>query len=89
MPSYKVEQRRLTYRGRDFHFVSYEGHPANERRGEIAEGAMWCLMNEGKRRPVMPQVPGQAVEELDRALLAWLREQIPRMPEPVPTRRPF
>ena len=48
-----------------------------------------CLMNEGKRRPVMPQVPGQAVEELDRALLAWLKEQIPRMPEPAPTRRPF
>lgn len=90
MPSYKVEQRHVTFRGRDFHFVSYEGHGANERRGEVEEPAMWCLMNEGKRRPVMPQVAGQDEIELDRALLGWVQEQLgDRIPNPVQTRRPF
>ena len=58
MSSYKVEQRRLSFRGRDFHFVSYEGRPANERRGEEASPPMWYLMGPAKRWPVMPQVAG-------------------------------
>ena len=33
-------------------------------------------MNEGKRRPVMEQVPGMAIEDLDRALLAWVEAEI-------------
>ena len=37
---------------------------------------MWYLMNEGKRRPVMEQVPGMPIEELDRALLAWVELEI-------------
>ena len=75
MSSYKVEQRRLNFRGRDFHFVSYEGRPANERRGEEASPPMWYLMGPAKRWPVMPQVAGQADEEIDRALLGWLTRQ--------------
>ena len=88
--SYKVEQRHLTFRGRQFHFVSYEGRPANERRGEQAEPPMWCLMNEGKRHPVMPQVLGQEPAEVDQALLTWVQEQIPAPTpgRPLP-RRPF
>lgn len=74
--SYKVEQRRLSYRGREFHFVSYEARAANERRGEPAIPPMWYLMNEGKRRPVLPHVPGQEVVELDLALLRWVDEQV-------------
>ena len=65
--SYKFEQRRLIHRGREFHFVSYDAQIANERRGEVAMPPMWYLMNEGKRRPVMEQVPGMPIEELDRA----------------------
>lgn len=76
VPGYKVEQRHLILGERSFHFVSYEGRPANVRRGEDAEGPMWCLMSEGRRRPVMPHTPGQALEELDRQLLQWLREQL-------------
>ena len=38
--------------------------------------AMWYLMNEGKRRPVMEQVAGMPVEELDRALLHWVETRI-------------
>lgn len=77
MSSYKIEQRRLLFRGRDFHFVSYEGRPAHERRGELAEPPMWCLMNEGKRRPVMPHTVGQDPVEVDRALVRWLTENVP------------
>jgi len=74
--SYKFEQRRLVHRGREFHFVSYDAHPANERRGEIAMPPMWYLMNEGKRRAVMELVTGMPVEELDRALLEWVDSEI-------------
>jgi hypothetical protein len=72
---YKVEQCRVTYRGRDFHFVSYDGQPANIRKGEVAVVAMWYLMGPGKRWPVMPQVPGQADDERERAFVTWLKEQ--------------
>lgn len=74
--AYKVEQRRLTYRGRVFHFVSYEAVPANERRGVQAVPPMWHLMNEGKRRPVMPHMLGQEPDDLDAALLRWVEETI-------------
>lgn len=76
MSSHKVEQRRLSHRGREFHFVSYDAQVANERRGQPAIPAMWYLMNEGKRRPVLPHVPGQELMELDVALLQWVDEQV-------------
>ena len=76
MSSHKVEQRRISHRGREFHFVSYEAQVANERRGQPAIPAMWYLMNEGKRRPVLPHVPGQEPIELDGALLRWVGEQV-------------
>ena len=75
MSSYKVEQHHVQYRGRNFHFVSYDGHPANERRGEPAVPPMWYLMGSGKRWPVMPQVSGQPQDETERDLITWLREQ--------------
>lgn len=75
MSSYKVEQRRVNYGGRDFHFVSYDGYPSNERRGVEAVPPMWYLMGPGRRWPVMQQVLGQADDELERALLAWLEQQ--------------
>jgi hypothetical protein len=37
---------------------------------------MWYLMNEGKRRPVLPHVQGQELPELDNALLQWVDEQV-------------
>jgi hypothetical protein len=73
---YKVEQRRVVLRGREFHFVSYEPHPANERRGEPAVPAMWCLMNEGHRREVMPHVVGQDPVAVERALRRWVETNI-------------
>ncbi len=76
MSSYKIEQRRLLHRGREFHFVSYEARIANERRGEAAIPPMWYLMAAGKRRPVMEQVVGQEPGDIDRLLLAWIEEHI-------------
>ena len=73
---HKVEQRRLSHRGRVFHFVAYEGVPANERRGQPSVPPMWHLMNEGKRRPVMKHLLGQELEELDAALLRWVDQQV-------------
>jgi hypothetical protein len=73
--NYKVEQHRVHYRGRDFHFVSYDGYPANERRGEPSVPPMWYLMGPGRRWPVMPQVLGQREEDIVRSLVAWLRDQ--------------
>jgi len=86
--SYRSEQRRLTHRGREFHFVSYEGRPANERRGETALPPMWYLMSEGKRSPVMSQIAGQELAALDRALIAWLDEHVFEKPlDAAPGRR--
>jgi hypothetical protein len=75
MSSYKVEQRRVTYRGRDFHFVSYDGDVGNKRQGVDATPPMWYLMGPGRRWPVMPQVLGQADDALERALVQWLEKQ--------------
>jgi hypothetical protein len=90
MSTYKVEQRRLVHRGREFHFVSYEARIANERRGEAAIPPMWYLMNAGKRRPVMEQVVGQEPGEIDRELLRWIEEHIlppVEAPDTAPRRR--
>lgn len=76
MSTFKVEQRRLLFQGREFHFVSYEGRPANQRKGDPAEPPMWYLMSEGKRRAVMPHTAGDDPALVDRALLGWLEEHI-------------
>lgn len=89
MSSFKVEQRRLLFRGREFHFVSYEGRPANERKGDPAEPPMWYLMAEGKRRAVMPHTAGDDPALVDRALLRWLEEHIfPNSESPPPSTAP-
>jgi hypothetical protein len=72
MSSYKNAQHYLKLRGRDFHFVSYDGQPANIKKGEVEVGPMWYLMGPGKRWPVMPQVEGQSDEEIAKGLKNWL-----------------
>ncbi|MGD8728009.1 MAG: hypothetical protein PVH40_10210 [Gemmatimonadales bacterium] len=71
-----VEQRRLHYRGREFHFVSYEGLRANAKRGQPATAPAWWLMSYGTRWEVMPFHPGCDAAELDRAFAAWLDENV-------------
>lgn len=76
MSSYKIEQRRLSHSGRTFHFVSYEGQPANPKRDEAAVEPTWFLMGPGRRWSVMPQQATQSEEDVDRCLLAWLDEHL-------------
>jgi hypothetical protein len=72
MSSYKVEQHRLTHRGRGFHFVSYEGAPANLAKQLAAVEPTWFMMCAGKRWAVMPHRVGQDPAELDRLFVEWL-----------------
>ncbi len=72
MSGYRVEQHRLNHRGRTFHFVSYEGSPANPTKQLPATLPTWYLMSAGKRWEVMPQQSGQDVAERDRLFAEWL-----------------
>lgn len=82
MSAYKTDQRRLLHRGREFHFVSYEGQHANPARGIEETPANWCLMIAGKRWEVMPQVAEQEPGELEEQLHAWLDENLPAGRQP-------
>lgn len=72
MAVFRHEQRRLTHRGRDFHFVSYEAHRPNPARHELAMPDTWYLVSSGNRWPAIPYVLAQPMAELDAALVAWL-----------------
>jgi hypothetical protein len=71
-----LEQRRLQYRGREFHFVSYQGAPANVKRSQLATPPAWWLMSGGKRWEVMPFHPGRDQAELDHAFTVWLEAHV-------------
>lgn len=71
---YKVEQRQIMFRGRAYHFVSYDGAAAS--KGKAATTPTWYLMSAGTRWEVMPHVVDQDPEELDRTLINWLERTI-------------
>ena len=71
MSTPKAEQHRVTLRGRELHFVAYEGIRANPSRGQPAVPPTWYLMSWGKRHKVMEYLIGQPVEERDAALRKW------------------
>ncbi len=75
------EQRRVQHRGREFHFVSYDGIPANEKRAQPATLPAWWLMSAGTRFEVMPFHPGRDGAELDREFAAWLDAHVFPSPE--------
>lgn len=74
MSSYRVEQRRVVHRGKEWHFVSYEGEIVKQTKAQLAP--MWYLISSGKRWQVMEQVQGQDAIELDRQLVDWLDRTI-------------
>lgn len=71
MSAFKPQQRRITIQDRDFHFVCYEGRSANPKKGEQSTPAMWHLMVEGRRCPVLPYDECLSDQELDSALVEW------------------
>jgi hypothetical protein len=90
MAGYKTDQCRIAYRGKEFHFVSYEGQGANPAKGVVETPAMWYLMRAGHRHEVMPQVTGQEVIERERQFGEWLESFVfdpPLDTAEVPTRR--
>jgi len=72
MTAYKTQQLRLVHRGQSFHFVSYEGHPADAKSQQPETSAAWYLMLAGKRWMVSPEAPETMPEELDRQFGEWL-----------------
>ncbi len=72
MSAYKTQQHRLVHRGRSFHFVSYEGHPADVKRQQTEMPPSWYLMLAGKRWVVSPQIGETATAELDGQFGEWL-----------------
>lgn len=79
--SYRVEQRQFAYRGRWFHFVSYDGRPADPARGYPGALPAWFLMNAGTRWEVAPQVAGEEPADTDRRLLDWLERTLAEPPD--------
>lgn len=74
MSAFKPQQHHLRIRGRLFHFVSYEGQPADHRRDQPATPDMWYLMVEGRRCPVRPCDSSQSLTQLEAALQAWAED---------------
>lgn len=71
MSLYKPQQRHITVRNRELHFVSYEAHAADVRHATDAQPEMWYLMQAGRRWAVMPRDPGQLAEDTDEKLRLW------------------
>ena len=76
MSSYRTQQHHLVRQGRSFHFVSYEGHPADVKHQEPEMPAGWYLMLAGKRCMVMPEVGETAPAELELQFTAWLEAHV-------------
>jgi hypothetical protein len=76
MSSYKTVQHHVQHRGRVFHFVSYEGLPANARTGQEATPATWCLMCAGKRWPAIEQGADEDPVAITAHLTRWLDHHV-------------
>jgi hypothetical protein len=76
MAGYKTDQCRIVHRGKEFHFVSYEGQAPNEAKGIVETPPSWYLMRAGHRHEVMPQVDGQEETDRDRQLGEWIESFI-------------
>ena len=76
MSSYRTQQHRLVHRGQSFHFVSYEGQPADEKSHQPEMLPSWYLMLAGKRWMVTPQAGDTTPAELDRQFGEWLEAHV-------------
>jgi hypothetical protein len=71
MPPFKTSHRLLSVHGRILHFASYGGRSANLKRCQLPYPAMWYLLVEGRRCPVLPYDATQTAAALDDALHDW------------------
>jgi hypothetical protein len=76
MSRHPILQLRVTHRGREFHFVSYEPIVTPANRALAPSPWTWYLMNEGKRLEVMPHAPEQTPEEIEQDLIRWLESYV-------------
>lgn len=76
MSKEKTEQRRVTVKGRAFHFVSYEAAPGNPAKAVPPVEAAWFLMSAGKRFFALPHDPAQDPALLDQQLTRWLEQHV-------------
>lgn len=88
MGAYRTQQHRLVRRGQSFHFVSYEGHPADEKHPQPEMPPSWYLMLAGKRWMVSPQVGETAPADLDRQFAEWLDAHVLRGAAAVQSQQP-
>ena len=88
MSAFKSQHRHLTIGGRSFHFVSYEGVPANPKRDIAATPPMWYAMVGGRRWPVSPCDPNLTTDQVDAALLLWAEENAVSPPGATATATP-
>ena len=82
MSRHPILQLRVTHRGREFHFVSYEPIVTPANRMLAPSPWTWYLMNEGKRLEVMPHSPEQSPEEVEQHLIRWLESYVYAPPAP-------
>ena len=68
MATFKLRRRHLTIHRHPFHTASYKGRSANPRGAQLAYPAVWYLMVDGRRRPVLPCDSPRSLLELDAAL---------------------
>lgn len=71
MSAFKPQQCRITIQDRAFHFVSYEGQPANVAKNQTAEPPMWYLMAAGRRFPTVACNPDHTVPDVEKVLTTW------------------
>jgi len=88
MNTYQTQQLHLLHRGRSFHFVSYEGHPADPKLEQSDMPPAWFLMYGGKRRMVFPQVGDTAPAVLARQFGEWLDAQVFDAPSALQSQQP-
>jgi hypothetical protein len=67
-------RRHLTIDGHPFHFASCAGRPANHARAQLAYPAMWYLLVDGRRCPVLPCDSSRSPLELDAALRDYVED---------------
>lgn len=76
MGTFRNAQRRVTHRGKVFHFVSYEAQDGNLAKDLPAMPATWYLLSSGHRWPAIPLQEGDPDDATDALLAEWLEAQV-------------